>query len=100
MAEQERTFISARTKAALREAKAKGVQLGGLRDATGKRNEVVQANAKARAWKVSGIVLPLRKQGATLRDIADTLNASGVPTARGGQWQASQVQRIIQRILG
>jgi DNA invertase Pin-like site-specific DNA recombinase len=100
LAEQERTFISARTKAALREAKAKGVKLGGLRDATGKRNDAVQANAKRRAEKVSGIVLPLRKQGVTLRDIADTLNASGVPTARGGQWQASQVQRVLERLEG
>ena len=100
LAEQERTFISARTKAALREAKAKGVKLGGLRDATGKRNDAVQANAKRRAEKVSGIVLPLRKQGVTLRGIADTLNASGVPTARGGQWQASQVQRVLERLEG
>lgn len=98
LAEQERTFISARTKAALREAKAKGSKLGGLRDATGKRNEVVSANAMKRAEKVSGIVLPLRKQGATLRSIAATLNASGVPTARGGEWQASQVKRVIERL--
>jgi DNA invertase Pin-like site-specific DNA recombinase len=35
LAQQERDFISLRTKAALAEAKAKGRKLGGLRDATG-----------------------------------------------------------------
>jgi DNA invertase Pin-like site-specific DNA recombinase len=98
LAEQEREFISARTKAALAEAKAKGVKLGGLRDATGRRNVVLAERAKERADKVAGIILPLRSQGASLRAIAEALNVSGVPTARGGQWQASQVQRTIQRL--
>lgn len=100
LAEQEREFISIRTRGALAEAKARGVKLGGLRDATGKRNSAVQAKAKERAERVAGIVLPLRKQGASLRDIAATLNASGVTTARGGQWQASQVKRTIERLEG
>ncbi|SIT81173.1 Site-specific DNA recombinase [Yoonia rosea] len=98
LAEQEREFISIRTKAALKEAKAKGVKLGGLRDKTMKRNEAVQANAKLRAEKVSGLILPLRKAGKSLRDIADELNKAGVQTARGGQWQASQVKRTLERL--
>ena len=98
LAEQEREFISTRTKAALREAKARGVQLGGLRDATRARNAAVQANAKARAEKVAGIVTPLRDRGATLREIAAQLDAAGVPTARGGSWQASQVKRVLDRL--
>lgn len=99
LAEQEREFISARTKAALAEAKANGVKLGGLRDATGQRNAMVQHRAKERADRVSGIILPLREQGASLRAIADTLNRSGVPTARGGKWQPSQVQRTLKRLV-
>ena len=98
LAEQEREFISQRTKAALGEAKARGVKLGGLRDKTQRRNEAVKANAADRARKVAGIVKPLRDQGATLREIAEALNGSGVPTARGGQWQASQVQRVLKRL--
>ncbi|MCZ4367542.1 recombinase family protein [Sulfitobacter dubius] len=98
LAEQERDFISARTKAALAEAKNKGAKLGGLRDATMQRNIAVQANAKARADKVAQTVLPLRASGATLRDIADALNKSGVETARGGKWQPSQVQRVLKRL--
>jgi len=98
LAEQEREFISLRTKAALAEAKAKGKTLGGLRDKTGLRNAAIQANAKAGAEKIAGLVVPLRKSGATLREIAEALNQSGVPTARGGAWQASQVMRVIDRL--
>lgn len=98
MAEQERKFISLRTKAALGAAKARGVTLGGLRDATGKRNAVVQEQAKVRAERVAGVVVPLRSQGATLRQIAEALNTAGVPTARGGKWQAAQVQRTLERL--
>ena len=100
LAEQEREFISIRTKGALAEAKARGVKLGGLRDDTGRRNAVLQAKARERAERVAGIILPLKSQGATLREIAATLNKSGVPTARGGKWQASQVQRTLTRLNG
>lgn len=98
LAEQEREFISTRTKAALAAAKARGTRLGGLRDKTMQRNAAIQANAAARAEKVAGIVLPLREAGKPLREIAEHLNRAGVQTARGGQWQASQVMRVIDRL--
>lgn len=98
LAEQERKFIAARTKAALAEAKARGQKLGGLRDQTGRRNAAVKASAKERAKRVASIVTPLREQGATLQSIAGALNAAGVETARGGQWHASQVQRTLKRL--
>lgn len=98
LAEQEREFISIRTKAALAEAKARGVKLGGLRDETERRNVVVKAQAKARAERVAGLVLPMRDGGATLRQIAAALNKAGVPTARGGKWQPPQVMRVLARL--
>jgi DNA invertase Pin-like site-specific DNA recombinase len=98
LAEQEREFISIRTKAALKEAKARGVKLGGMRDKTMRRNEAVQVNAKARAEKVQGLIEPLRAAGKSLREIANELNKAGVKTARGGEWQASQVMRTIERL--
>lgn len=97
LAEKERDFISQRTKAALREAKARGVKLGGMRDATMKRNEVVQQMAVDNAERLRGIIEPL--VGTTsLRGIADVLNAADIKTARGGTWQAVQVKRVIERL--
>ncbi|MEM6960166.1 MAG: recombinase family protein [Myxococcota bacterium] len=98
LAEQEREFISIRTKAALAEAKARGVKLGGARDKTLKRNAEVQARARERAQKVAGIIQPLREAGKSLREIAGELNRAGIATARGGEWQASQVKRTIERL--
>jgi DNA invertase Pin-like site-specific DNA recombinase len=98
LAEQEREFISLRTKAALREAKARGVQLGGLRDKTMKRNEAVRSNADVRATKLAGIMKPLRESHATLRDIAAALNGAGIGTPRGGQWHPTSVARLLHRL--
>lgn len=98
LAEQERDFISLRTKAALAEAKARGVKLGGLRPKTEARNEAIQAGADASAQKVAALLLPLKAAGKSLREIAGALNASGVTTPRGGQWSASQVMRTLERL--
>ncbi|MEL7279104.1 MAG: recombinase family protein [Pseudomonadota bacterium] len=98
LAEQEREFISARTKAALAEAKERGTSLGGLRDKTKRRNQAVQANARARAEKLAGLVGPLREAGKPLREIAAHLDKAGVQTARGGRWTAMQVKRVLDRL--
>lgn len=98
LAEQERSFISARTKAALGAAKARGVKLGGMRDATGKRNEAIQVKANREAVKLMEIIAPLRKAEQSLTAIANTLNNQGIATSRGGQWTAKQVSRIIERV--
>lgn len=98
LAEQERTFISERTKAALKAAKARGKKLGGLRDSTMKRNDAIRAKAKAEAERVMKVVGPMRKAGATLAAIAATLNETGIPTSRGGSWTPTQVSRVIERV--
>ena len=98
LAEKERDFISQRTKAALAEAKARGVKLGGMRDKTMRRNVVNQELALGRANKLAGIMEPLRAQGATLRDIVVALTEAGVPTPRGGKWHPSQVARMLARL--
>ena len=98
LAEKEKKFISERTKAALREAKARGVKLGGLRDRTMKRNKVLMAQAQERAEKLKGLVVPLRDQGATLRDIVAALNSAGILTPRGGNWHPTGVPRLLGRL--
>jgi hypothetical protein len=42
----------------------------------------------------------LHAQGFSLREIAQRLRAEGVPTRRGGEWHASTVRAILQRIKG
>ena len=98
LAEQERDFISLRTKQALAVAKSRGVKLGGMRDATMQRNKAMQAKANADAYKVSSIVTPMREAGASLQKIADALNAASVSTPRGGQWYPSSVKNTLARL--
>lgn len=97
LAEQERDFISARTKAALKAAKARGVKLGGLRDKTMKRNAAIQDKANTEAEKLMKVIKPLREAGQTLASIASSLNENGVLTSRGGTWTAKQVSRVLER---
>ncbi|MBT4933953.1 MAG: recombinase family protein [Rhodospirillaceae bacterium] len=98
LAEQERDFISIRTKGALAEAKARGVKLGGLRDKTMKRNIALKKNAQDRAEKLRNLVEPMVKDDMSLRDMAKALNEAGIVTARGGAWGAVQVSRLVSRL--
>lgn len=97
LAEQERDFISHRTKEALKAAKARGVKLGGLRDKTMRRNIAVKEKADREAAKVIKVVGPLRDAGQTLASIAETLEEMGIGTSRGGRWTAKQVSRVLSR---
>ncbi|WP_157018445.1 recombinase family protein [Mesorhizobium xinjiangense] len=97
LAEKEREFISQRTKAALKAAKERGVQLGGLRDKTMKRNAAIQEKARAEAQRAMKVIGPLRQARQTLTAIAETLEEMGVKTSRGGRWSATQVKRVLER---
>ena len=98
LAEQERDFISLRTKAALKAAKARGVKLGGARPEARRRHDAVKAMADANAERVNSIILRSRKEGNSYRAIASELNRLGVATARGSEWHAMQVQRYAKRL--
>ena len=96
LAEQEREFISLRTKQALAPLKGTG-KLGGNRGNIDKANEAARALANSHAAKVMDTVLPLKEAGRTLQQIADTLNKSGVKTARGGKWHPTTVKNVLAR---
>jgi DNA invertase Pin-like site-specific DNA recombinase len=105
VAEHEREMISARTKAALAAAKARGIRLGNpnLRGGTPEASHLACLAHAERANEYAADVRPFidaaRQAGAiTLGQIATALNARGVRTPSGGQrWTHVQVRRTIQR---
>lgn len=107
VAEEERRMISARTKAALAAAKARGVKLGNPnnpldRDKGRAVSAVVRrAKAEARAADLLPTITSLQAQGVTtFTGLAQALNDRGIPTVRGGQWHPTQVQRVIELASG
>lgn len=98
LAQQEREFISTRTKAALREAKARGVKLGGARPNSQRRHDAVKALADQNAQRVSRLIKDHRSAGKSYRYIAEQLNNLDVPTAKGGSWFASTVRNYDVRL--
>lgn len=104
VAQGEAKAISERTRVALQAAKARGTVLGGLRwDITSVGDQGRAAALQTRqekAAKYRADVLPViqekqRQGAASLRAIADALNADGTPAPRGGSWSPVQVQRIL-----
>src|SRR3984893_6239781 len=97
LAEKERSLISSRTRQALSAAQARGVTLGNPKLPEARKNalEAVKAEADRYAANVLPIIREAQKAGArTLRQIADSLNARGIPTARGGLWYAQSIANI------
>lgn len=94
--EHERELVSARTKAALAAAKARGVRLGA-------NGALLAAQRKAAAveW-AEGLrpVLTNLKGPAprTLADYARQLNDAGIPSRDGGTWHPATVARVLRRL--
>jgi DNA invertase Pin-like site-specific DNA recombinase len=107
VAEHEREMISSRTRAALAAAKRRGVVLGNPKNLDDRaRRQGTLASAKVRgaaadqrSKDLAGIIQPLRKSGASLREIMRELEAQEIPTARGGKWTAASVQRVLTRAV-
>ena len=98
LAEQEKLFISQRTKSALAAAKARGVRLGPTKNTVAAMVKARQEQAKRDAQKVAGVVLPLKAAGSSLRHICEVLNASGARTSRGGNFHPSLVSRMVKTL--
>lgn len=104
VAQGEAEAISARTKAALAVAKARGTRLGGHRrnsrtmGVKGRAVSIQVRQKKAAKWASDRLpdVKTIQAEGAgSLREIAAGLNQRGITTARGGNWSAVQVQRLL-----
>lgn len=101
LAEKERALISTRTRIALAMKKRDGAVLGNrtnLAHAQAKGAASNKADADVFASNVLPVVQQLQNQGVTtFRALADALNNRGVKTARGGEWQAMTVKRLLDR---
>src|SRR5216684_3800862 len=106
VAEHEREMISQRTTAALAAAKVRGVKLGNPNGARtlrglGNAHAIVGAKAKADAHMagVVPVIETIRGEGTiSLRGIAEELNRQDILTARGGQWYATTVKNLLDRV--
>jgi DNA invertase Pin-like site-specific DNA recombinase len=112
VAEHEASMISARTKAALAAAKARGVRLGGQRGSVDRMGHMArkgnaasatvrQAASAKRNEDLLPVIEDIRGAGfAGPQQIADGLNERGITAARGGAWSAVQVRRILKSSIG
>ncbi|WP_448144692.1 recombinase family protein [Pseudomonas silesiensis] len=116
LAQQEREFISQRTKETLATLKARAesghvesvekiarrteaLEKGRTNANRAKGTEAVKERSKL--WMESvrdPIDLCIRKGGRTLQQVADCLNGKGITTSRGGKWSAIQVSRVMQNL--
>ena len=95
-AEHERDMISARTKAALAAAKARGTRLGSYaKDVLSHRNREA---AIRRAAEIAPVIHEMRGRQMSVRQIVAALNERGIPTARGRRWHIQTVANLLRRI--
>jgi DNA invertase Pin-like site-specific DNA recombinase len=102
IAQEEREMISARTKAALAAAKARGVKLGGRRPNQHKLDPILGTATLVRASdefaaRVAPIAIELRRAGMSLRQIVAELDKRGIRTMRGGAWTAASARNVLRR---
>jgi DNA invertase Pin-like site-specific DNA recombinase len=102
LAEKERALISARTKAGLASARARGQRLGNPTNlaqagltGVARNQERARENARAIEFALKDLV----EDGQSLRRMAATLTERRIPTPRGGAWHAQSVKNAL-RLLG
>ena len=102
VAEQEGRAISARTKAALAAAKARGTVLGGWKGGP-KVDwrlgcEAQRQQADEFAGRLAPMLTEFRASGLTLAQMAQALTDQGIQTARGGTWAPAGVRNLLLRV--
>jgi DNA invertase Pin-like site-specific DNA recombinase len=97
MAEHEREMISARTKAALEQAKARGTQLGNPRWQESIHLATAARKKAPAAADLVRLVESYQAEGLSQRAMAARLNELGLRTPTGGQWYVSSIQNLLKQ---
>lgn len=103
LAQHERELISGRTKAALAQKRAQGAKLGKPENLTpeaqakGVAGNVRRAALNENNRRAASMIAQMRQAGQNLTQIAAELNRAGFRTARGGQFQPTQVMRLVKQ---
>lgn len=98
LAEEERDFISTRTKQGLEQVKKRGVKLGNpqWKESIGKAIDANRQKAEGHRAKIIEEVEVLRRHGLkTLQELANGLNYRGITTRTGGTWYPMTVKRVL-----
>ncbi len=101
VAEKEALDISARTKAGMAIAKAKGSKIGNPNPAEAIKRSVAsrQAQAKAFARDMAPVIEDIKKAHvSTFRDMADCLNRRGYHTPTGKSFHPQSVKNLLELI--
>lgn len=104
LAEMEAEMISSRTKAALAEAKKRGVRLGNpklseCRGSPEAASEAWKAMAASRSSAYLGLILEAKSNGIeTLQGVANYLNGKGALTPGGSLWHPTTIKRLLGRL--
>jgi DNA invertase Pin-like site-specific DNA recombinase len=105
LAEKERSMISARTKAGLAAAKARGTKLGMAARRKSEVREIAATGAKANQVAALERIEALRPQiefalkgDTSLRQAAEALNTRGVESPGGGRWHAPSLLKAARRL--
>lgn len=95
VAELERATINERCQGG-RKAKAKsgGYAYGAPRFGVEAKDKALQPVQSEQ--EIIGIIRRHRRSGKSFQKIADYLNAQGIKTKRGNEWQGTQVMRVLQ----
>jgi DNA invertase Pin-like site-specific DNA recombinase len=90
-------MISARTRAALAAAKAKGTVLGNPRLADARAKARATHIARRPAAPIVGMIAEWASKGVSFREIARRLNALNIRPGRGIAWYGSSVKNQLSK---